>query len=65
MSFEARYFGECGSCEENIEPGESVEYRDGWICHTDRGPVVIEAPARVCPSCWLEIPRGGSCGCED
>lgn len=33
MSFEARYWGTCGSCGDEIEPGDEVTYDDGELVH--------------------------------
>lgn len=35
MSFQARYPGRCGSCEERIHVGDSVQYEDDELVHAD------------------------------
>lgn len=66
IPFKARYFGRCAACDEQINPGESVEYDDDdelvhrecrWVVPVTAG----DKRAPVCTTCWLTKP----CGCDD
>lgn len=59
--FEAKYFGECGGCEEKILPGESVEYRDGYVCHVECDKPPPRQFYAICPKCYTEKPATGIC----
>ncbi|MEU9806243.1 hypothetical protein [Mycobacterium sp. NPDC050853] len=56
MSFEAKYPGRCGSCDNKIHPGDDVHYEDDELVHDDC-PGEVGGPIEVCPDCWC-IHRG-------
>ena len=62
MSFEAKYGGICGECEERIHVGDLAKYGEDFIMHDDcEDSVQPERKAEVCTSCWLTKP----CDCEE
>lgn len=65
--FTANYPGTCAACFERFEAGAEVQYAepDGRLVHVECPFVVEEAPAAVCPSCFLTLAVSGACGCED
>jgi hypothetical protein len=61
MSFEAKYGGICGECEERIHVGDLVTYAEDVIVHVDcEDSVKAVRKADVCTKCWLTKP----CDCE-
>lgn len=65
MTFEAKYGGRCGVCDERIKPGDLATYSDDVVVHADC-PDEPERPARpVCDMCWMEIASNGKCGCDE
>ena len=34
-SFTAAYYGRCGICQDQIEPGDECHYVDDEVCHKD------------------------------
>lgn len=63
MSFEARYHGQCPTCEEPITPGQIVEYDWAGVVSHASCPVSVndDAPQRnerQCPDCFT-IHAGG------
>ena len=67
MSFEAKYRGHCGACEEPIVPGQAIAStaEKGSYVHVacpDQEPVLIFG--KVCTGCWQIKALNGSCGCE-
>lgn len=64
MTFEAKYGGRCGVCDESIHPGDLCAYADDVVVHADC-PDPTPRPARpICDKCWMEIPANGKCGCD-
>lgn len=37
MTFEARFYGRCADCGDDIEPGDDVRYEDDELIHDDCG----------------------------
>jgi hypothetical protein len=35
MTFTAKYFGRCGICDEDIDPGDECDYDDDEVCHAE------------------------------
>lgn len=63
--FEARYPGQCAACEERFEPGTEVAYvATGELVHVECPEVAEDAPAVVCPSCFLTVSVSGACSCD-
>lgn len=56
MSFQSRYPGRCGSCDNRINVGDEVCYEEDELVHDtcpdESGPI-----GEVCPECWC-IHRG-------
>lgn len=66
-TFEARYGGRCGECDEAIKPGQEVGYsEDDALVHTDCETVTRESDLRpdICPACFMARAANGSCDCE-
>ena len=62
MSFEAKYGGTCGSCDERIRVGELVAYDEDVIVHAEcESAARMIRKADVCTGCWLTKP----CDCEE
>jgi hypothetical protein len=62
MTFEAKYDGACGECEERILVGDLVTYAEDVLVHGDCEEFVRpERPTETCTKCWLVKP----CDCED
>lgn len=63
MGFVARYLGQCGSCEEEIKPGQEITYDEGdQTVHVDCDAAApVERPVTLCPTCHLTKP----CDCEE
>ncbi|QFG08454.1 hypothetical protein SEA_GUANICA15_68 [Mycobacterium phage Guanica15] len=62
-TFTAKYFGRCGGCPSQIQPGDEVAYMaDGGLIHVDcEDNSRDETKTRrhpVCTDCWLEHPKG-------
>lgn len=65
MTFEAKYVGRCGVCDEKIQPGDPCAYSEDVIVHADC-PGVPERPSRpICSRCFLEVAASGICGCDE
>lgn len=64
MSFRAKYRGTCVSCEDDIYPGQNIEYDfDGEIQHAlCPESLRMGKPKPVCPRCFMELPVIGKCG---
>lgn len=59
MSFTALYSGQCGSCEQPIQPGDEIEHGvDDVYIHANCQEIedVRMVPGAVCPICWLTQP---------
>lgn len=66
-TFEARYNGRCGACDERIREGDTVRFDGDDLVHADCATSAPreQAPRPVCPECFTEIPVAGVCGvCE-
>jgi len=77
MSFTARYHGRCGSCEEQITPGQEVAYdADGDVVHescefarpSTPWPKSEDAeldltPGESCDECFTIKAVNGACAC--
>lgn len=77
MSFTARYHGRCGACEEQITPGQEIEYdADGDIVHDTcesplpsvRWPQMQDSdpdltPGETCGECFTIKAVNGACAC--
>lgn len=67
-TFEARFGGRCGSCDERIHEGDAVRFEgDDNLIHDDctAHEPRERKPQPVCPSCFTELPVTGVCGvCE-
>jgi hypothetical protein len=62
-TFEARYPGRCGVCDERIRPGDQAMYVDDEIAHAAcPAPVALAEP---CPRCFMVPATNGACDCED
>lgn len=61
-TFEARYPGRCGLCDEAIRVGDTCAYIDDEVAHAQCPEPA--ATAEPCPRCWLVPAANGSCGCE-
>ena len=62
MTFEARYPGRCGVCDERIQPGDQATYVDDEIAHaTCPQPVALAEP---CDRCFMVPATNGECGCD-
>lgn len=62
--FEARFIGNCGSCEGGIYPGDPLRFSEGKYIHADCLDIIPETPRRpgpVCSNCFIEKP----CECDD
>ena len=61
--FAANFPGQCGTCEDRIEPGDKVRYEDDELVHESCPYVdVTKAPRNppdVCPEC--NIDHAGKC----
>lgn len=62
-AFEARFGGNCCSCDERIHIGDLVTYAlDDVVVHADcEDSARPERKTEVCGKCWLTKP----CDCED
>ena len=67
MTFEAKYVGRCGVCDERIKPGDLATYSDDVVVHADcPEPVDEYVPVRaVCGRCFIEPAANGKCGCDE
>lgn len=66
MTFEAKYPGRCGVCDEKIHPGDPCAYSEDVIVHGDCEQAAARAERRkrpICDQCFMEIPTNGECGC--
>lgn len=68
MTFEAKYGGRCGVCDERIKPGDWVAYSDDVVVHedcdsSDSGRCRTRHP--MCPKCYMEPALNGRCGCDE
>lgn len=64
MSFEAKYHGECSACGGHIKPGDHIGYNlEHEIVHVTC-PTSPEPQRPICPSCFMEVPVNGECGCD-
>ena len=62
-TFEARYPGRCGVCDERIRPGDLATFVEDEIAHAAcPQPVALADP---CPRCFMVPATNGACGCED
>lgn len=65
MSFTAKYRSVCESCDDEIAPGQEVEYTyNHRLVHANYCPSSLDAlgkPRPVCPRCFLELPATGVC----
>jgi hypothetical protein len=56
MSFQAKYPGRCGSCDERIDVGDEVRYDDDELVHDRCKALAADEQGdltKVCPDCWL------------
>ena len=61
VTFEARFPGRCGVCDEAIRPGDMATYVEDEIAHaTCPQPTVLADP---CPRCFMVPASNGECGC--
>lgn len=61
-TFEARYPGRCGVCDERIQPGDQATYVEDEVAHVScPQPVALADP---CPRCFMVPAANGSCGCD-
>jgi hypothetical protein len=61
-TFEARYPGRCGICDERIHVGDEVGYVDDEIAHAKcPHPTALAEP---CPRCFMVPAANGVCGCD-
>ena len=61
MTFEAKYAGRCGVCDESIKPGDQATYVEDEIAHANcPQPSVLAEP---CPACWTVPAASGACSC--
>ena len=67
MAFIAKYDGRCTACKGDIYEGDSLDFADGSVVHSDCLPDAMreEVPRPTCPKCWQVIAANGACGCED
>ncbi len=68
MTFEAKYHGRCGVCDERIDPGDPCAYAEDVIVHGDCEQAAARAERRkrpVCEKCWTEVTPAGTCGCDE
>lgn len=62
-TFEARYPGRCGVCDEGIRPGDDATFVDDEIAHARcPQPVALAAP---CARCFMVPAVNGECGCDE
>lgn len=62
--FPARYNGACAvECGHRIHEGDMVQYVEDQLVHVGCVPADEPEPRPVCPTCFLEIPLNGACGC--
>jgi hypothetical protein len=62
-TFEARYPGRCGVCDERIRPGAQATFVEDEIAHAAcPTPTVLADP---CPRCYTVPAASGTCLCED
>lgn len=69
MSFTARFRGACRDCDDDILPGQEVEYDfDRVLMHVvcpDSLQAATGQPRPLCPHCFLELPTVGECDCRE
>lgn len=67
MTFEAKYSGRCGACDERIQPGDVCTYAEDVVVHEDCEASVPREPdpRPVCPRCFMETAANGKCGCDE
>lgn len=62
MSFEAKYGGRCGVCDEAIRAGDRAAYIQDEIAHAEcPTPIAMTDP---CMQCFMVPATNGSCGCD-
>lgn len=68
MTFEAKYGGRCGVCDERIAPGDPCAYAEDVIVHGDCEQAARSAgrpaPRPICGKCFMETAASGACGCD-
>lgn len=66
MTFEAKYPGRCGVCDEQIRPGDSCTYAEDVVVHEDcPAPAATRRQMPVCDQCFMETAANGKCGCDE
>lgn len=68
MTFEAKYPGYCGACDEKIAPGEVCAYSETVVVHEDCAPAIARAERAkrpICARCFMETAANGVCGCDE
>jgi hypothetical protein len=68
MTFEAKYGGRCGVCNERIAPGDVCTYAEDVVVHEDCEAAirsVSKPPRPVCDKCFIETSANGKCGCDE
>lgn len=62
-TFEARYPGRCGVCDEAIKPGDQATFVEDEIAHaTCPTPTILADP---CSRCFMVPATNGACGCDE
>lgn len=70
MSFKAKYHGICDNCDEDIRPGDEVDYVQ-YGTYRELAHVACPEPStsgkrrEVCSECCMELPVSGICGTCD
>lgn len=72
MTFEAKYGGRCGGCDEQIRPGDLCTYSAEVLVHDDCAAAAErsereegKAVRPVCDRCFMETSVTGKCGCDE
>lgn len=62
-TFEAKYPGRCGVCDERINPGDQATFVEDEIAHAAcPTPVALADP---CARCFMVPATNGVCGCDE